>query len=81
MELGFTLNPLELTKFLRGGIPLAGLFVDAINVVSNGVDETGDMLGLWKDSGHDKTGPLYYTTKFVPGAHQLGRFFSKELNK
>jgi hypothetical protein len=74
MELGFTLNPLELTKFLRGGIPLTGLFVDAINVVTNSFDETGAILGIWSNS-YDRSPPLYYSSQWIPGAHQLGRFF------
>ena len=75
MELGFMLNPLEFTKFLQGGIPVVGLLTDAMKLVQNSVDETFDTLGIWAESPHDRTPPLYYFTKFVPGAHQLGRVF------
>ena len=78
MELGFMLNPTEFTKMLRGGIPLTGLFVNTINMVKNGVDETGDLLGLWSDA-NDKTPPLYYLSKMVPGVHQLRRAISEEV--
>tara|TARA_R110001583_G_scaffold106276_1_gene254522 strand:- start:2315 stop:7276 length:4962 start_codon:yes stop_codon:yes gene_type:complete len=75
MELGFMLNPMEFTKFLRGGIPVVGLLVDAQNLLKNSLDETFDTLGIWAESPNDSTPPLYYSTKFVPGAHQLGRVF------
>ena len=52
-----------------------GLLTDAMKLVQNSVDETFDTLGIWAESPHDRTPPLYYFTKFVPGAHQLGRVF------
>ena len=79
MELGFMLNPFELAKMLRGGIPLVGLFTDGLNVVKNTVDETFDVLGIWAENPYDKTPPLYYSTSWIMGFHQLGRFFSDKI--
>ena len=75
MELGFMLNPLELAKFLRGGIPLVGLFTDFIKLVDNSVEETLDILGIWSKSPYDRSPPLYYGTTWIPGIHQLSRVF------
>jgi len=75
MELGFTLNPMELSRMLKGSVPLVGLFTDAIKTVTNGFDETTELLGLAKENPYDKTPFGYYGSKWVPGAHQLGRFF------
>jgi len=75
MELGFTLNPMELATMLKGSVPLVGLFTDAMKTVANGFDETGEALGIFRNSPHDRSPFGYYGTKWIPGAHQLGRFF------
>ena len=75
MELGFTLNPMELATLLKGSVPLVGLFTDAIKTVKNGFQETTEFLGIMKDNPYDKSPFGYYGSKWVPGMHQLGRFF------
>ena len=72
-ELGFLLNPQEFVSMLRGGLPLMGMFVDLMKIGTNGISETGELLGIIQGSANDKTPFLYHTVKFVPGFNQLNK--------
>lgn len=80
-EISFTYNPAEFAKMIKNPIPMAGVLVDAANIVGNAYDETIDItLGekfpapFHKPQTQDKSGFGYYTTKVVPGAGQLEKF-------
>lgn len=80
-EISFTYNPTEFAKMIKNPIPMAGVLVDATNILSNAYDETIDItLGekfpapFHKAQSQDKTGIGFYTTKVVPGASQLEKF-------
>lgn len=80
-EISFTYNPSEFAKMIKNPIPMAGVLTDAVNVLSNTYDETIDItlgekfpLPFHKAQEQDKTGPLYHTSKLIPGAGQLERF-------
>ena len=79
-ELGFVLDPREFTNMLQGGIPVIGLFNDAIKVVTNGSQELYDVaagkrtmleaMGIGR-TGRDKTPLGYELFQFAPGFEKL----------
>lgn len=80
-EVSFTYNPAEFAKMIKNPIPMAGVLVDATNIISNGYDESIDIIfgekfpaPFHKAQSQDKTGIGFYTTKVVPGASQLEKF-------
>lgn len=77
-EISFTYNPAEFAAMVKNPIPLAGILVDATNVLANTYDETIDItfgekfpLPFHKPQKQDSTPKLYYTSKLIPGASQL----------
>lgn len=80
-EISFTYNPAEFANMIKNPVPLSGVLTDAVNILSNTYDETIDMtlgekfpLPFHKPQTEDKTMPLYYTSKVIPGANQLEKF-------
>jgi len=80
-EISFTYNPEEFAKMIKNPIPMAGVLVDAAKIISNGYDESIDLvLGekfpapFHKAQSQDKTGFAHYTLKVVPGVSQLEKF-------
>tara|TARA_R110000796_G_scaffold59672_1_gene137691 strand:+ start:30049 stop:35007 length:4959 start_codon:yes stop_codon:yes gene_type:complete len=73
MELGFLLNPNDLTTFMKGTIPMASLFTDTLKALNNTQDEVLDSLTGRKDS-RDKTPWGYYSLPFLPGYKQVSRW-------
>ena len=80
-EISFTYNPTEFAKMIKNPIPMAGVLIDATNIIGNGYDEIIDVtLGekfpapFHKPQTQDKSGFGYYTSKTVPGANQLEKF-------
>lgn len=80
-EISFTYNPSEFAKMIKNPIPIAGVLVDATNIIGNTYDETLDItlgekfpMPFHKPQDQDKTGIGFYTTKVVPGASQLEKF-------
>jgi len=80
-EISFTYNPAEFAKMIKNPIPMAGILTDAVNVLANTYDESIDTvfgekfpLPFHKPQTHDKTQPLYYTGKLIPGVSQLEKF-------
>ena len=73
MELGFLSNPNEMISFIRSPIPMAGIVVDTLKVVSNTGDEVMDAISGREDN-RDKTPWGYYSLPFFPGYKQLSRF-------
>lgn len=80
-EISFTYNPSEFAKMIKNPIPMAGVLVDATNIIGNTYDETLDItlgekfpMPFHKPQDQDKTGIGFYTTKVVPGASQLEKF-------
>ena len=83
-ELGFVLDPRELTYMLQGGIPVIGLFNDMISVVTNGAQESYDIaigrqtllqaLGYGR-KGRDKSPLFYHAGDFVIGVEKLRQIF------
>lgn len=77
-EISFTYNPAEFAKMIKNPVPLAGILVDATNILSNTYDSALDLtvgqgfpLPFHKPTKQDSTPPLYYTSKIIPGANQL----------
>jgi len=80
-EISFTYNPAEFANMIKNPIPMAGVLTDAVNVLANTYDETVDIalgekfpLPFHKPQEDDKTNPLYYTGKLIPGVSQLEKF-------
>ena len=73
MELGFLLNPNDLTTFMKGTIPMASLFTDTLKALNNTQDEFFDEVTGRKDS-RDKTPWGYYSLPFLPGYKQVSRW-------
>jgi hypothetical protein len=72
-EMTFTYNPVEFAKMLANPFPMMGLLTDASKVISNGFDETKDLL-IGENVKSDNTDYLYYSSKFIPGGNQLIKF-------
>jgi hypothetical protein len=73
MELGFLLNPNDLSTFLKGSIPMSSLLTDALKALNNTQDEVMDAITGRKDS-RDKTPWGYYSLPFFPGYKQVSRW-------
>jgi len=80
-EISFTYNPEEFAKMIKNPIPMTGVLTDAVKILSNGYDESVDLifgekapLPFHKTQEQDKSGFGYYTVKVVPGASQLEKF-------
>lgn len=80
-EISFTYNPTEFAKMIKNPIPIAGVLVDATNIIGNTYDETIDItlgekfpMPFHSPQTQDKTGLGYYSTKVIPGANQLEKF-------
>jgi hypothetical protein len=81
-ELSFSYNPKEFAKMIANPIPTAGLLVDGIKAISNTYDTTIDLtlgqkfpLPFHKPQEQDKTGMLYYSSRFIPGGYHIGKLF------
>lgn len=72
-ELGTFFNPLELTKLVKGTVPLLGLVEDLYKLAGNTWDESTDVI-LGEDDGSDRTPVSYYLSKFVPIVNPLMKF-------
>ena len=59
-------DPTEMTGPRASGIPLISLAQQGLKWTSNSMDEMRDRL-FGEDSAQDRTGPGYYTWKFLPG--------------
>ena len=80
-EISFTYNPAEFAKMIKNPIPLAGVLVDATNILANTYDSAIDLtlgqgfpLPFHKPTKEDASPPLYYTSKIIPGANQAMKF-------
>ena len=72
-ELTFMWDPREMIQIFRSPIPMTGLLTRGINTISNGFDETRDLLE-GENSLSDKTPMGYYTLQWIYGASQTARF-------
>jgi len=72
-ELTFMWDPRELMQMFRSPIPMTGLLVRSISTVSNGLDETRDLL-QGENSLSDKTPIGYWWLQWIYGASQTARF-------
>ena len=74
LEMGFAMNPTELSTFLGSMIPLVGLLEDATKVVTNGIQEWSELLGLMEENPYDQS-PLFYHSSgyLVPGINQISK--------
>ena len=74
-EIGFMLNPKELARSLgQTSMPVVGLFSDLVDVADNTVDESMDFI-TGREDKNDTTGWFYHSSRFLPGAHSVTRFF------
>tara|TARA_R110000787_G_scaffold115506_2_gene225433 strand:+ start:19168 stop:24069 length:4902 start_codon:yes stop_codon:yes gene_type:complete len=65
-------DPTEMTGPRASGIPLISLAQQGLKWASNSMDEMRDGL-FGEDSAQDRTGPGYYTWKFLPGLSGIVR--------
>jgi hypothetical protein len=72
-ELLFSFSPSQFIKMIQNPLPLTSLLVKAQQAGTNTFDEMRDAI-FGENSPQDKTPMLYYSTQFVPGMVQLGRF-------
>lgn len=67
MELGFATSWSDFTQLIGKGVfPISSILFDLGGLVSNTLDEGRDDI-FGENSPQDKTGPFYYTRKFIPG--------------
>jgi hypothetical protein len=71
-ELTFMWDPRQLIQIFRNPIPMTGLLTRSINTISNGFDETRDLL-MGENSLSDKTPMGYYFIQWIAGASQTAR--------
>lgn len=73
-EMMFTLDPTEGGYLFQNPLPMLGMVLRAKRAISNGIDETTDLI-FGEDSPRDKTPFLYYSSGFVMGLIQLRKVF------
>lgn len=71
-ELSFFINPTDWTMTAQSISPILRLINDSFNIVTNGYDETRDLI-FGENSKSDSTPFLYYTTKMIPYISTLSR--------
>jgi hypothetical protein len=71
-ELTFMWSPQQFAQLVRNPIPMTGLLTRAMSTISNGLDETRDMLE-GENSLSDKTPAGYYTIQWIYGGGQIAR--------
>jgi hypothetical protein len=69
LELGFVVNPSDIVGMIRSPFPVIGLLIDAQKIVTNGIQETMELI-TGDVNKRDKTPLGYHTFKFVPGFNQ-----------
>ena len=74
LELGFVVNPNDIVSMIRSPFPVIGLLLDAQKVVTNGVQESWELM-TGVENKRDKTPIGYHTLKFFPGFAQFRRFY------
>ena len=70
LELGFVINPSDIVGMIRSPFPVIGVILDAQKVVTNGVQESWDLIN-GVENKRDKTPLGYHTFKFFPGFSKL----------
>ena len=71
-EVAFFWDITELTGPRASGIPLMGLGQNGVKWVGNSLDELRDA-AFGEDNERDRTPGGYYTFKFIPGIHGIGK--------
>ena len=66
------MNPQEFKNLVQNPFPLASLVVDVFNTVGNTLDQIRDDI-VGQDSKRDRSGRFHYSSKWIPGVHQLRR--------
>ena len=85
LELGFSINPMELSQLLTNMFPLVGLFEDMIKIAQNGFEETLELTGLKEESPYDNSPFFYHSSSYMlPGLNQLSKvleIYEKDVSK
>ena len=71
-EVAFFWAPNEFSGPRATGVPLMGMVQNLSKWTANSVDELRDS-AFGEDSAKDRTPWGYYTFKFIPGIHALGK--------
>lgn len=72
-ELTFMWSPIQMAQLIQNPFPLTGILVKSLKTITNGLDESRDML-FGENSFNDKTPTGYFLLQWVYGAGQLARF-------
>ena len=74
LEMGFSINPTELTQLLTNMFPLVGLFEDMIKIVENGFTESLELTGIKAENPHDNSPMFYHSSSYLlPGLNQMSK--------
>ena len=74
LELSFVVNPSDIVGMIRSPFPVIGLLIDAQKIVTNGIQETMELI-TGDVNKRDKTPLGYHLFKFAPGFNQGRRVF------
>jgi hypothetical protein len=72
-ELTFMMSPGQLTQLISNPIPLTSLLSKTFKTITNGFDETRDLL-FGENSANDMTPRFYYLMQWSYGGTQIARF-------
>lgn len=85
-ELTFAYDPFSYATLVNNPIPLASMAKDAARIISNTLDETGDIifgedterlvLPFGANKAADQTEKFHYSIGLIPGGYQLRRLFN-----
>jgi hypothetical protein len=73
-EMTFMWNPKEFERLMKNPFPTTSLITQAINTLSNTLDESRDLI-FGENSTRDMTPKMYYTLQWFKGAPQMMRFW------